>query len=542
MSLNKDKKSVGTGSVYRVTKKGGLEGEEFKDAFQGMYLQGLPSGDTPAIIEPPIDPCTLKSMCQESEALIPCIDAMVQNVSGTGYYIKDSEGEVVPTEDPIHDFFKECSPGTSFLSERKRVREDFEHVGYAAWEVVRNANEKIICVKHKPVEKIRLVALDEAVPVTIEVSRNGKKVELVTHKKERRFAEMVSGKLIYYREYGASRYLHKETGKWSKQPLKLEDRAQEIVFIRNRPDHRTPYAYPTWWHNVPSVLSSRKAEETNLSYFDNGGIPPVFITISGGQFTEDSKTLLESIFSGSTQDATGAAIFEAYSTDASLDGKTTPPKLDVHKFGQDMTPDLYDGYLKSKEASIRRSWRLGPLFVGLSQDYNYATARASYLITEMQVFAPARTEEDQAFNLGFIGDLLADIAPGYTFHSNPLNPKDVDQILQSLGLAAGLSAIDNEELIDQLNSLLGLDLKPAEEIPPPQPAAVEDGSTEDEDSNLEELATKVAKAVFSSDAKEAGGLLPKITKLKKSENAILRRLIVSDLLRGGSTSEVTKLL
>ena len=59
---------------------------------------------------------------------------------------------------------------------------------------------------------------------------------------------------------------------------------------------------------------------------------------------------------------------------------------------------LFDNYDKTNREKIRSSFRLPPIFVGLTSDYTLATARESREVAEEQVFQPERVDHDFVIN------------------------------------------------------------------------------------------------------------------------------------------------
>jgi len=51
-------------------------------------------------------------------------------------------------------------------------------------------------------------------------------------------------------------------------------------------------------NQTPSVLGSRKAEEFNLEFFDNGGVPPVMILLQGGTLQAETRKAIEQMSTG----------------------------------------------------------------------------------------------------------------------------------------------------------------------------------------------------------------------------------------------------
>ena len=154
-------------------------------------------------------------------------------------------------------------------------------------------------------------------------------------KRERRFAQLVNGvTLVYFKEFGASRDLNKSTGKWAarNQRLPARERATEILHLSCIPDSHSPYGLPRWIGQLPSVLGSRKAEEFNLEFFDNGGVPPALIVLQGGTLQSETRKALEAKFAGGATRLNRVQILEVEPTGGSLD-KPTTARVTVERFG-----------------------------------------------------------------------------------------------------------------------------------------------------------------------------------------------------------------
>lgn len=361
----------------------------------------------------------------------------------------------------IGELFNECYPNTSFLSVRREMRRDQEEVGIAYLEVIRSATDEIVFLRRVIPETIRLVKLETVkVPVVKKVVRNGSEFDVTVLVSERRYAEIQGTSLHYFKEYGASRDLNRRTGEWAAQGARLavEDRATELIEFGVVSDPNSSYSIPRWVSQAPAIIGQRESEELNLSYFDNGGVPPVVMTLVGGQFTPESKELLEGMFSGRARSKLSGAVVEVIPTSGSLDSDAKAT-LTVERFGSESQSDsMFDQYDTKCEVKIRGAFRLPPIFVGKTEEYNYATAFASYMVAEEQVFAPERREFDEIINSTIMRDPSMG-AGKYVFVSNPLTVKDIETQLRVLEFAVNLKAITNESYIRSVNSLTNLDLE-----------------------------------------------------------------------------------
>ncbi len=235
-------------------------------------------------------------------------------------------------------------------------------------------------------------------------------------------------------------------------PKSAGARGTEIIHFKDRPDISTPYGVPVWINQVPSVLGSRKAEELNLEYFNHGGMPPVMIFVQGGQLSQQSKDLLNTYLSGAAKTKLRAVVADVYSTGGDLTS-TSQVKVNVERFGGDQRQDsMFEGYDERCSARVRGAFRLPPLFTGDTGDYTFATAYASYVVAEAQVFKPERELFDEVVN----NTLMRELAPDYVFRSLPLTVVDVAVKLQALGLVKDIT--DTKTFVDEVNEIGGLNL------------------------------------------------------------------------------------
>ena len=342
----------------------------------------------------------------------------------------ERQKEVDRAKVPLENFFNECWPGMSFLTVRRRLRRDQEKVGYSFMEVLRNDPGEVMFCRRLDPKKLRLVRLDEPHQVKRTVMRNGSEIEVEIELRARRFVQIIRRKIVYFKEFGEQRDLDRETGDFAKdgETFAAEKRGTEILFFRNKEDIGTPYGIPRWLSNVPSVVGSRKAEEFNLELFDSGGIPPLMILVQGGALATDVEQQLRDAFMASGSTKHQACIIEAYAVGDMDSAKNV--KVTVEKFGAEQQNDsMFEIYITNCDKRVQRSFRLPSIFMGMSEDFSFATAFASYTVAEAQVFEPERKEFDEVINLMLMPELLN--GKDFEFHSLPLAVRDTAQQLEA---------------------------------------------------------------------------------------------------------------
>jgi capsid portal protein len=423
----------------------------------------LTEGGTGQLIDPPFDFDVVADLGEKNSILPPLIQAMVVNIDGTGAEIvnngkqgEESEAGKKQSEKErgaIQEYFDEPYPGESFLTQRRAMRNEQERIGNAYLEIMRNAMGEVIFWKPIiPAKNMRLIRLDDPVDVEKIVTRNGKDQKVVVPVRERRFVQAVGTKAVWFKEFGASRDVNRETGEWAeKGVLEFKLRGNEIIHFKNQPDPFSPYGLPRWWSNSPSVLGSRRAEEFNLLFFDSGGIPPMMLIVSGGALATEAEKALRDHFLATGINRHAAIVLEAYSTGGTVDNPSNV-KIQVERFGSERQNDsMFEKYIENCDKRVQRSFRIPGQFIGMSDDFTFATALSSMLVAEAQVFACERQEFDEIINL----KLMPELPNGekYLYRSKTLALADTERQLAGLGLIKAL--IPPKMLVERVGETVG---------------------------------------------------------------------------------------
>lgn len=437
-----------------------------EDAFIGSYYTGGAVTGV-SILEPQYKPGVLFALTTQNNTLLQCVSAMEVNIDGTGHSVELIPGatENEAEKEAVEEFFKEPYYGKSMLAIRRAIRRDIESTGNGYMEVIRNAGDEIIMLNHIEPYDMRLVMLDDPVLASKPLIRGGVEVQVSMRVRERRYVQIVNGKKVFFREFGASRDVNRDTGMWSDDRLPVDQRGSEIIHFTAVKEPKTPYGTPRWINQTPSVLGSRKGEEHNLDFFDSGGLPPLAVVVQGGTLGETVREDLVRHLSGKGPKHR-AVVIEAISTSGSLDSSGTV-NVKFERFGSERQQDaMFQNYDKNCEEHVRCSFRLPPMFIGKAQDYNFATAYTAYMVAEAQVFFPERDDFDAVINNKI---LRAMGVKSYRFRSLPMTLVDVDKQLKALELVSKYENAKGEGVIQSLNEITGLSLeyeKPPAKMPP----------------------------------------------------------------------------
>lgn len=428
------------------------------DIEQNDLFRGLTQQDRNAIVQPTYNPIQLMILCQQNNTLAACIEATVVNIDGTGWTFAREDEEDMTDKDweavqPAEMFFRQPWPRETFMRHRRALRRDMESIGYAFLEVVRDAGGRIALARPLEAKLTYLVQLDEPAEVVTEIERGGRKVMHRMMAKERRYAQVLGNRLVYFRDFGTSRALNRETGEWETKdkPVPRALQASEVVMFGLVPDVITPYYLPRWISQVPSVLGSRRAEEFNLEWFNNGGLPPVVFFVSGGALSKSSRTALSKFLAADSKFKQRGVVVEITSLSGDL-AAASKVELKTERFGDVRGDALFGQYDQRCADHIRSAFRISDMFLGKAAGYSFATAYTQAMLDEAQVFKPERDNFDAIINV----TLMRELAPGYVFKSLPLSMKDVQVQLNALGVAS--QAVTRDSFVTAVNEAAGLKL------------------------------------------------------------------------------------
>jgi PBSX family phage portal protein len=381
-----------------------------EDPFAGQYADG--------ILEPPYSLEYLAQLPDHSNILSQCVEAMETNIDGFGFALEpigeaDPENDGVGTKEAederkrILHFFEFCNPDIPYSQLRRRVRRDLETTGNGYWEIVRDGKGDIAWIEHIEAHTMRLTKLDTQrvdVILSIRDDESNEFQECPYKKFFRRFVQIRNGKRVYFKEFGDPRIVDSRNGKVLDEESVAEGDfvpATEVIHFKQYSPH-SPYGAPRWIGNLLAVLGSRQAEEVNYEYFENNTVPPLALLVAGS-LAENTVSRIQDFIDDNMKGRKGfhkILVIEASPTTDPVPGLPAPKvSIEFKPLSDAQQKDaLFDNYDRTNREKIRSSFRLPPIFVGLTSDYTRATAHESRSIAEEQVFAPERADHDFVIN------------------------------------------------------------------------------------------------------------------------------------------------
>lgn len=461
-------------------------------------------------LEPPYSPALLNDVFENSATLRPNVDSYVQNIDSNGWHLEpvvDLDGEdardivadamrlerldaidrgmmvdsTIPTDAEIEErvaqiesamqlerfrldsFFLACTVEESFVSLRRKTRQDLEVSGNGYWEILRDTRGRIVQFVYLPAHTMRLRAQGSEF-VEVEVPVRQTPITVTRERLRRRFRTFVqvteTMRAVYFKELGDPRVMSSVTGRFYSSVLAMRDaegkdaiEATEVLHFRIH-SPSTPYGVPRWIGTLPSVLGTREAEEVNLLYFENKSVPPMAVLVSGGRLTSDSVAKLRDFISNEIKGKGNfhkILVIEAEPTENSTGENTGRMRIEMKPLTQAQQQDaLFLKYDERNHDKVGFAFRLPRLLRGDVRDFNRATADAALEFAETQVFGPERNEFDFLINRLVLSTLGVRY---WTFRSNSVqirDPKVVSEMIAELTQANVLVPADARKIAAEL--------------------------------------------------------------------------------------------
>lgn len=485
---------------------------------------------TAGVLEPAYDPATLIVLWENSSALSQNVAAYVTNIDGLGHRLApkfdlnadDSSEKVrdalwvarvreaelssgaggapvdpialMPTDAEVAGaierlkvlarleraklkaFLDAVSPVGSFESLRRQTRQDREITGNGFWEVLRNRAGRVARFILVPSVNMRCTALDEIPTMITEKVQIGLGFEEVQQPRFfRRYVQAVGQSLVWFKEYGDPRVVSQKTGEiytnaaeFDRKTGGKEPVATEIIHFRI-PRPGEAYGAPRWIGNLLAVLGSRACDEVNFNYFDNKGIPPLALLVSGGRLSTDATEKIETYIRDNIK---GRENFHRILViEAEDDGdplmQRELPKLKFERLTDAQQGDaLFQKYDERNIDKIGSSFRIPRLLRGDVRDFNRATADASMRFADEQVFEPERLEFDGWFNRVILPEIGVTL---WEFRSLGPQTRDPERVATIIVDLAKVGVVTPNEARDLASEIIGTDLDPIDEAWAKQP-------------------------------------------------------------------------
>jgi PBSX family phage portal protein len=398
--------------------------DQREQAFAGM-----------GVVTPPYDPETLAVLFENSSSLRQNVDAYITNIDAFGHRFEpvidldanDADRRIANAlfiererlkNDPAHrddpkvqalattptpeevtakkaevaehmrlersrleTFFSFCCVELSFVTLRRRTRQDVEVCGNGYWEVLRDGDGSLAQFVYIPSFTMRLLPIDLTfVEVELRVKISELSFDtLKVRRRFRRYVQIFEGQVVYFKELGDPRVLSRIHGVFypSVDALLANDPtdgpATEIFHFKIH-NPRSAYGTPRWIGTLLAVLGSRQAEEVNFLYFENKSVPPLALLVSGGRLSAQSVPRIESFIETHLKGKKNfhkILVLEAESPNGAGLDHTGRMKIELRPLTNAQQNDaLFQDYDERNSDKVGQSFRLPRLLRGDIRDFN----------------------------------------------------------------------------------------------------------------------------------------------------------------------------
>lgn len=219
------------------------------------------------IIEPPYDLMKLMNWNNVSVIHSSCIRVKVQDTVGIGYHLEPTDKnaqDIVVTEaeedadyTTLTNFFKKVNPKESMTAVLRKAYFDWEGCGNAYIEVARDLKDRVSGLYHVNATTVRWC------------------------KDKQRLIQRVGQEFVYFKVFGDTRILNKNTGNFVKEVPKPEDAANEIIPMNIYSWMSSTYGTPEWLPALYAMFGDMKETEYNIDFFINYGVPAYAVLFEG---------------------------------------------------------------------------------------------------------------------------------------------------------------------------------------------------------------------------------------------------------------------
>jgi len=297
------------------------------------------------------------------------------------------------------------------------LRHDLEVVGEAYVEILRDERGTVrrlnwlnsVCMRRMPSHP----KLDR-IPVLVPERIDAFNVEFVQEFRSfKRFVQVdaLLKDCTFFKEFGDPRTFSAETGiaYSSEEELQKEEGSREKkasvaneVLVWRLHDSLSCYGTPRWGCLSPDTSGHRKSSEVNYSYFDNKGIPPFLVTVSGGQISDEAPAKIGEFFKKlkGSDNFHKLLVLEAAPFTNRIPG--VPPQrveIKVEPLIKHLPQDaLFQDYQENTEKRVSARFRNPPMLRGRAEEYTRATSREATRFFEQYVAVPERKTFEDTIN------------------------------------------------------------------------------------------------------------------------------------------------
>ena len=226
------------------------------DAFTAVYGQA-------GLIEPIYPPSTLISLLELNVYHSRCVAVKSKDTAGLGWSLVSTEDSPSAQAEAVKALIEETldnmeMPLTMILD---RVLTDYDSVGYAVIEVVREAEQvegELVQLVHVPSSSVRI------------------------HRSKNKFAQIIGGQTRWFKALNYPMDVHQDTGvEYALGTIDASKCATEMLFLASYSPRSSYYGLPCITPAIGCIVGDTSRRDYNVSFFENYGVPAYAVFITG---------------------------------------------------------------------------------------------------------------------------------------------------------------------------------------------------------------------------------------------------------------------
>lgn len=232
--------------------------------------------------EPPYNLDQLSRMLETNALHARCVKQKGADIVGRGIVLQakprgDSQAEASQAEKDRWDAFVESveddqRADESFKERLVAAHEDFESVGWGVLEVSRRADGELDGLWHVPGHTVR------------------------AHKDSRRYAQIRSGKTVWFKRFGLDGDVDRRRGAWSPTPLPVDVRGNELIVLTNYTPRSSFYGLPDHIPAMHALAGWTAQADFNVRFFERNAVPAYAVIIEGADITPELEETIQEHF------------------------------------------------------------------------------------------------------------------------------------------------------------------------------------------------------------------------------------------------------
>jgi PBSX family phage portal protein len=167
-------------------------------------------------------------------------------------------------------FFKDCNPIETFVEVMGKFALDYESLGNAYLEIIRNVKGDIVNLYHIPAQTIR-----------VKKDRSG-------------YVQVRDTRYVFFKNFGDQIVYNIKGEKETSVPV--NERATEVLHFFQYTPRSSYYGVPEWLTSASAMLGSEKAEDFNIQFFENNAVPQFAIIVKKASLGQPTKDTIANYF------------------------------------------------------------------------------------------------------------------------------------------------------------------------------------------------------------------------------------------------------